>query len=395
MLNRSRWRYQFNIKHLIVLLQRQAKELWQELIRGDLWLVLAFAVILALGLLVLSSAASVYSFRIHNDSYYLFKKQFISALIGLIALIIAAKIDYRYWQKNAIYLLGISIVLLAAVFLPEIGVVYKGARSWINLGVTTIQPTEIVKFTLLAYFSAWLVSRRQQIQQFSLKIFMGPLASIILISLLIFIQPDTGTLAVIILMLIGVYFLASAPLRHIFYSIGSIVILFIIGMLVKPYRMSRWLAFINPENDPLGIGYHILQAKLAIGSGGWFGLGIGRSRQKFNYLPEVYGDSIFAIMAEEIGFIFSLLFIGLLLFATWRCYLLAKKAPDDFSRLLAAGICLWFFLQIFFNIGGVLGVMPMTGLTLPFVSYGGTSLVMNLFVVGVLVNISHHIKKSL
>ena len=368
------------------------KTLWTDLTKGDLWLVVSFVILLLIGLLVLSSAGSVYSFQKFGDSYYLFKKQVLAAVVGLIAFVIAAKTDYHFWQKHAIQLLGISFVLLVAVFLPGIGVDYKGAHSWINIGFTNIQPTEIVKFTLIVYFSAWLASRRDQLQTFDMNVFMGPLFAVAMASLLIFMEPDTGTLGVVLLTLVGVYFLSNAPTRHVLALVGSGALLVVVGIFLAPYRMRRMMAFINPENDPLGIGYHILQAKLAIGSGGWFGLGIGKSRQKFNYLPEVFGDSIFAIMAEEVGFVFVLVFIGLLLFAMWRCYLVIKYAPDDFSRLMAGGISLWFFIQIFFNIGGIIGVMPMTGVTLPFVSYGGTSLVMNLFAVGVLVNVSQQIR---
>ncbi len=370
----------------------ELKKLWHDLTKGDLWLFASFIVILLIGLLVLSSASSVYSFQKFGDSYFLFKKQLVAAVVGFIALVVATKIDYKIWQKYAIQLLGISFVLLVAVFLPGIGVEYKGANSWINLGFTNIQPTEIVKFTLVAYFSAWLASRKEQLQKFDINVFMGPLFAVALASFLIFIEPDTGTLGVVLLTLVGVYFMSNAPIRHVLALITAGILLIIVGIFLAPYRMRRMMAFLNPENDPLGIGYHILQAKLAIGSGGWFGLGVGKSRQKFNYLPEVFGDSIFAVLAEEIGFVFSVVFIGLLLFAMWRCYLVIKYAPDDFSRLLSGGISIWFFIQIFFNIGGVMGVMPMTGVTLPFVSYGGTSLVMNLFAVGVLINISQQIK---
>lgn len=368
-------------------------ETWSELLKADLWLVVSFGVIFLLGLLILSSASSVFSYQKYGDSYYLFKKQALISLIGLVAFVVASKIDYRLWQKYAVHMLGISIFLLVAVFLPGVGVEYKGSHSWVNIfGITDVQPTEITKFTLLVYFSAWLASRREQLKKFDLNVFVGPLAAVFLVVLLIGSQPDTGTLGVIIAMLLAVYFLSGAPWKHIMVLMGAGVGVAGVFILIEPYRLKRIFAFLSPENDPLGIGYHILQAKLAIGSGGWFGLGVGKSRQKFNYLPEVFGDSIFAVMAEEIGFIFSMVFIGLLLFAFWRCYLVSKYAPDDFSRLIAAGVLVWFFVQTFFNIAGIIGVMPMTGVTLPLVSYGGTSIVINLFVIGVLVNISKHIK---
>ena len=322
----------------------ELKKLWHDLTKGDLWLFASFIVILLIGLLVLSSASSVYSFQKFGDSYFLFKKQLVAAVVGFIALVVATKIDYKIWQKYAIQLLGISFVLLVAVFLPGIGVEYKGANSWINLGFTNIQPTEIVKFTLVAYFSAWLASRKEQLQKFDINVFMGPLFAVALASFLIFIEPDTGTLGVVLLTLVGVYFMSNAPIRHVLALITAGILLIIVGIFLAPYRMRRMMAFLNPENDPLGIGYHILQAKLAIGSGGWFGLGVGKSRQKFNYLPEVFGDSIFAVLAEEIGFVFSVVFIGLLLFAMWRCYLVIKNAPDDFWRLLSGGISIWFFI---------------------------------------------------
>ena len=185
-----------------------------------------------------------------------------------------------------------------------------------------------------------------------------------------------------------IYFMAGAPGKYILWIfIGGLVIAFI-AIQVAPYRLDRFTAFFNQEADPQGIGYHISQAKLAIGSGGFLGLGIGKSRQKFNYLPEVYGDSIFAVIAEEMGFLFSIILIGLFLTLTIRGLKIGRASPDNLGRLLAVGIISWFTLQTFINIGAMAGLLPLTGIPLPFISYGGTALTVSLFAAGILVNIS-------
>ena len=355
----------------------------------DYVLIGTLALIILFGLMMLSSASSVQAFQKFGDSYYYFKNQLLRGLIpGLIAFYFASRIDYRTWKKYAFGLLIASVVMLILVFIPGLGVSYGKAQSWLKIGPLGFQPTEIVKLTFLIYLATWLEKRGERglkDPQYGLLPFLFAIG---LISFLILAQPDLGTLMIVIAISLIIYFMAGAPGKYILWIfIGGLVIAFI-AIQVAPYRLDRFTAFFNQEADPQGIGYHISQAKLAIGSGGFLGLGIGKSRQKFNYLPEVYGDSIFAVIAEEMGFLFSIILIGLFLTLTIRGLKIGRASPDNFGRLLAVGIISWFTLQTFINIGAMAGLLPLTGIPLPFISYGGTALTVSLFAAGILVNIS-------
>ena len=355
----------------------------------DYVLIGTLALIILFGLMMLSSASSVQAFQKFGDSYYFFKNQLLRGLIpGLIAFYFASRIDYRTWKKYAFGLLIASVVMLILVFIPGLGVSYGKAQSWLKIGPLGFQPTEIVKLTFLIYLATWLEKRGERglkDPQYGLLPFLFAIG---LISFLILAQPDLGTLMIVIAISLIIYFMAGAPGKYILWIfIGGLVIAFI-AIQVAPYRLDRFTAFFNQEADPQGIGYHISQAKLAIGSGGFLGLGIGKSRQKFNYLPEVYGDSIFAVIAEEMGFLFSIILIGLFLTLTIRGLKIGRASPDNFGRLLAVGIISWFTLQTFINIGAMAGLLPLTGIPLPFISYGGTALTVSLFAAGILVNIS-------
>ena len=355
----------------------------------DYVLIGTLALIILFGLMMLSSASSVQAFQKFGDSYYFFKNQLLRGLIpGLIAFYFASRIDYRTWKKYAFGLLIASVVMLILVFIPGLGVSYGKAQSWLKIGPIGFQPTEIVKLTFLIYLATWLEKRGERglkDPQYGLLPFLFAIG---LISFLILAQPDLGTLMIVIAISLIIYFMAGAPGKYILWIfIGGLVIAFI-AIQVAPYRLDRFTAFFNQEADPQGIGYHISQAKLAIGSGGFLGLGIGKSRQKFNYLPEVYGDSIFAVIAEEMGFLFSIILIGLFLTLTIRGLKIGRASPDNLGRLLAVGIISWFTLQTFINIGAMAGLLPLTGIPLPFISYGGTALTVSLFAAGILVNIS-------
>ena len=355
----------------------------------DYVLIGTLALIILFGLMMLSSASSVQAFQKFGDSYYFFKNQLLRGLIpGLIAFYFASRIDYRTWKKYAFGLLIASVVMLILVFIPGLGVSYGKAQSWLKIGPLGFQPTEIVKLTFLIYLATWLEKRGERglkDPQYGLLPFLFAIG---LISFLILAQPDLGTLMIVIAISLIIYFMAGAPGKYILWIfIGGLVIAFI-AIQVAPYRLDRFTAFFNQEADPQGIGYHISQAKLAIGSGVFLGLGIGKSRQKFNYLPEVYGDSIFAVIAEEMGFLFSIILIGLFLTLTIRGLKIGRASPDNFGRLLAVGIISWFTLQTFINIGAMAGLLPLTGIPLPFISYGGTALTVSLFAAGILVNIS-------
>ncbi|USN53921.1 MAG: putative lipid II flippase FtsW [Candidatus Nomurabacteria bacterium] len=362
-----------------------------QLRQADYALLITIVGLVLFGLIMLSSASSVISFQQYGDSNALLRRQIISAVLGLAGFFIIQRLDYHLWKKFAVLLLFLSIVFLIMVFVPGIGEEYLGARRWINLGVQ-FQPTELVKLAFLVYLASWLEKRREGFREpiYSFVPFMVILG---IITLLVMAQPDLGTMTVIGLIAVIVYFVAGAPAKHFAWITAIAVSLFAIFIKIAPYRAARLTVFLNPALDPQGIGYHINQALLAIGTGGIFGVGLGHSRQKFNYLPEAAGDSIFAVIAEELGFLMVVALLAVFAFLIYRGFQTARQAPDDFGRLLAAGITAWLGLQAFVNIGALSGILPLTGIPLPFVSYGGTALVINLAAAGILLSISRQKKE--
>ena len=359
----------------------------------DYALIGAFGALLLLGLVNLTSAGTAIGFQVFNDSYYFIKHQLLYGFLpGLILLFIFSKINYQIWKKFILPLLFISIILLIIVFIPGVGAKYGTAKSWINFGNFSFQPSELVKLTFLLYLATWLEKRGVHGVK---DLYYGFLPFIFLlgiISVLMLMQPDMGTLSVIIFMAITVFFASGAKMKHVFVMLLAGISAIYLLIIKSPYRAARLTTFLHPELDPQGIGYHINQAFLAVGSGGIWGRGFGYSRQKFQYLPEATGDSIFAIMAEELGFILCVIIIGLFVFFMIRGLKIAKYSPDQFGRLLATGIISWLIFQAFFNIASMIGLLPMTGIPLPFVSYGGTAMVVSMAAFGLLINISKQTK---
>lgn len=353
----------------------------------DQTLLLLVAGLILFGLIMLSSASSPVGYENFADGYYFVKHQIFFGLVpGIFGLLFFLRMPYQRIKRHAFTLLVVSIVLLLLVFIPGIGSEFGTSHSWISIGgLFSIQPAEIVKLTFLFYLAAWLEKKSELVP------FLIALGSVLL---LIMLQPDLGTTTIIAAMAMAVYFASGAPISHLL-GIGAAgfgALGFLIA--IAPYRAARFTTFLHPELDPQGIGYHINQALLAIGSGGFLGLGYGQSRQKFEYLPEVAGDSIFAVIAEEMGFVVATLLVAAFAFFFWRGLGIAKEAPDAFGRYLATGIVAWITLQAFINMGSMTSIMPMTGTTLPFVSYGGTSLAVTMCAVGVLLNISKSSRKS-
>lgn len=356
--------------------------------KPDYVLIVIIAAVLIFGLIALASASSVVGFSKFGDIFYYIKRQLlIGVLLGIICLFVAYKLDYHWYQKYAFYFLIISVILLILVFIPGIGFNLKGAHRWIKIGGFLFQPTEVVKLTFLIYLATWLSKREKDIKDFQAGL-LPFLIVVGLISLLIIFQPDVGSMSVIAFIAFSVYFVAGAPIKHLGFLGTAGLVIFYLLIKFKPYRAARLTVFLNPQVDPQGIGYHINQALLAIGSGGFFGLGLGRSRQKYNYLPEVAGDSIFAVIAEELGFIIVAGLIVLFVLIMYRGFKIAKHAPDIFGKLMATGIVAWISYQAFVNIAANLAVVPLTGITLPFISYGSSSLVVSLTAMGILFNIS-------
>lgn len=344
--------------------------------------------IVLVGIAMLSSATGPVAYSKFNSSFWFVKHQILYGLLpGAVLFYFMSRISYRKYEAWSRSLLIATVVFLLLVFVPGLGATWGKTKSWIALGGFSLQPSEIAKLTFILYLAGWL-KRRSETKD-GLRGSLVPFIIILgVVTGLLALEPDLGMMVIMAATAVVLYFVAGAPGTYI----GAIAVLGAAGVyaLIKaaPYRAARLVTFLHPELDPKGIGYHINQALLAIGSGGIFGVGYGRSRQKFLYLPEVAGDSIFAVIAEELGLIVSLAFVGLFVALVLRGLRIAERAPDRYGMLVAVGITTWFGLQAAINIGSMVGLLPLTGLTLPFVSYGGTSLAVSLAAAGIVVNIS-------
>lgn len=349
--------------------------------------------LLIFGLLMLSSASGVEGLRLFRDQYFFLKHQILFGLIpGLIIGYAMLRIRHTYWQENAGLIMGFVIMLLAVVLIPGIGTTYgKGARSWISFGSFSFQPAEVIKLCLILFYSAYLIKYRAKLTDwqtgFVPSIVVGLLPVVFLL-----LQPDVGTASIVFSIILALLFFAGASVRHLGALLAIGLLGFGIMVALAPYRLHRVMTFLHPELDPKGIGYQINQAYLGIGSGGWFGLGLGHSRQKFQYLPEVQADSIFAVVAEEMGFVITVGFLILLVLTIRRGFLIAKSAETEYGTLVASGVASWLAIQSFLNIGAIVGLLPLTGVPLPFVSHGGSSLMTMLAASGILLNISRGVK---
>ncbi|QED47450.1 stage V sporulation protein E [Cytobacillus dafuensis] len=355
----------------------------------DFILIIVTLTLLAVGLTMVYSASAIWAEYKFNDSFFFAKRQMLFAVIGIVAMFFIMNIDYWAWRTWAKVIIIICFVLLLVVLIPGIGIERNGSRSWIGVGAFSIQPSEFMKIAMIIFLAKFLSERQKLITSFT-KGLAPSLGLVFLAFGLIMLQPDLGTGTVMVGTSIVMIFIAGARISH-FIILGLIGLLGFVGLILSaPYRIKRITSFLDPWEDPLGSGFQIIQSLFAIGPGGLFGLGLGQSRQKFFYLPEPQTDFIFAILSEELGFIggsFVILLFSLLL---WRGIRIALGAPDLFGSFLAVGIIAMIAIQVMINIGVVIGLMPVTGITLPFLSYGGSSLTLMLMAVGVLLNISRY-----
>lgn len=352
--------------------------------RPDKVLISLIFFLLAFGLIILTSASSIISLDQYETPYHYLSHQFLfGILIGLVALMVLANISYKKLKTIAWPLFIFSIILSALVFIPNLGANRGGANRWLSIFGFSFQPSELLKLAFIVLLAALLAKHPS---------FLVFLVLSIPVSALLILQSDLGTLILFLLIAGSVYIASGASIKDLI-SV-SVLGLICLGFFIfkAKYRLNRLLTFLNPEADPLGKGYQIRQALLAIGSGGIFGLGLGQSLQKHAYLPAVINDSIFAVIGEELGLIGALLVVIIFLLLGWRGLWLAAKAPDAFGRLLAVGITSWLVFQAFINIAGITNLIPLTGMPLPFISYGSSSMVACLAGVGVLLSISKRIK---
>lgn len=357
-------------------------------------------ILLILGIIIISSASASSSQEKFGNTFYYLNHQIIFGIIpGIILAILAFKIPINFLKKYSFFLILINLILLGMIFINGIGLEIGGARRWISVGKIIFQPSEFLKLTFILYLANWLgnrvdikenknkIKKNKNILFFIDQTFIAFLIIIGLVAGLLILQPDIGSLGIIFLTGVLIYFLAGTTIWH---SV-LIILISIFGLLflikIASYRLNRLLVFLKPEIDPMGLGYQIKQSLIAIGSGGIFGLGLGMSNQKY-FLPNSISDSIFAIFSEETGFIGVIILIFFFLIFLWRGFEIAKKSTDRFCQLTAVGITFWIISQSFINISTMIGVLPLTGLPLPFISYGGSALATELIGVGILLNIS-------
>ncbi|RPF46781.1 stage V sporulation protein E [Thermodesulfitimonas autotrophica] len=354
----------------------------------DFLLFLTVLGLLSVGLVMVFSASEYAALVRFNDTFYFFKRQLLYSFLGLGAMFYFLNYDYHNFRRFAGLLLALSFFLLLLVLLPGVGHSSHGAQRWLKFGPLTLQPSEVIKFGIVV-FTAYGLSRVPGGIRRAREI-LPYLGITCAAALLILLQPDLGTAMALAGTVFVMLFCAGAPLSALGVTGLGGVAAALAAIYMEPYRWRRLLAFLDPWKDPQGSGFHIIQSLYAIGSGGLFGVGLGQGKQKFLYLPEQHTDFIFAVIGEELGFIGGAFVILLFIIFIWRGLRIALYAPDAFGSFLAAGITAGIGLQALINIGVVTGSMPITGIPLPLISYGGTSLVFTLAAIGVLLNISRH-----
>lgn len=366
------------------------QKLWRTEGESDRILKTILFLLLGVGLMTIASAGVSYGNVRFGDPYYFFKEQLIGLAVGTILLLILERIPYTLWRRLVLPIFLTALGLLILVFIPGFGTTVYGAARWVDLGPISFQPSEVMKLSIILYLAAWLSRRGERQAKDFYEGFLPFLMILLVVGFLIIKQPDTGTLGLIFCISLSIFFVSGASLSHLLGLVFGALAFLALLIKMAPYRMQRFLVFLNPEHDPLGAGYQMTQALLAIGIGGWFGAGLGHSRQKFNYLPEPVTDSIFAVFAEETGLVGVTIVLLLFCAFLWRGITIAKYAPDMFGKLLATGITIWVVCQAFINIAAISGLIPLTGIPLPFISFGGTSLAILMAAVGILLNVSRH-----
>lgn len=342
---------------------------------------LALVIILVvIGLMMVYNSSVVQAYRDYGDKYFYIKQQLIWVVLGFFSLTFFSFFNYHYLKKLAVPIFLVSLLLLLAVLIPGLGIAAGGAHRWLRLGPVSIQPAEIIKLATVIFFASLFEHRARTF----------PFIAIVgLITIIIGVfQKDLGSTVVFFLTCLVMFIMAGAPMKYFWSLIPVSLLGFFVFALSSTYRKQRILAFLDPFADPQGYSYHISQVLIALGSGGLMGLGLGQSRQKFEYIPEVTTDSIFAIVGEEFGFLGSMVIIFLLSLLVYKGIKIAEKAPDNFGKLLAIGLSAWLGIQAIINLAAMVSLIPLTGVPLPFISYGGSALLVNLVAMGILLNIS-------
>ncbi len=370
----------------------EIRGLWQ---RYDAQLMIAVLALVGLGLVMVASASISIAARELGDPLHYFWRQSVYAAIGLGLMLAATRIPLEVWHRSSPVLLGIGALLLVLVFVPGIGREVNGSMRWVSLGPLNLQPSEPMKLATVLFLAGYLV-RRAELVRNTVGGFIRPMSILTVIGVLLLLEPDYGATVVLFATALGMLFLGGVPFwsfigwaAFIALSMGAVV-------MAAPYRVERMLTFLNPWADPFGSGFQLTQALIAIGSGEWLGVGLGSSVQKLFYLPEAHTDFLFAVLAEELGMVGVLAVIGLFVFLVWRAIAIgsrAERAGHGYGAHLAYGVGLLIGLQAFINIGVNMGILPTKGLTLPLMSYGGSSLVVNCFALGLVMRVDHELRR--
>jgi len=355
----------------------------------DTILFASVAALVAIGLVMVFSASSATAYADYGDVAFYVKRQFIWLIVGLIAAFAAYRMDYQKLKKPAPYLLLAAAIALVLVFVPHIGLGANGGRRWIGFSAVSLQPSEFAKLALVVYLAAVLSVRGERITSLARGLF--PLCvPVLILAVLVLKEPDMGTASLLIFTAFAMFFAAGARLSHLV-AIALVTVPFAaLTVLASPYKRARVFAFWDPWKDPQNTGFHIVQSLLALGSGGIFGVGLGASRAKFFYLPEQYTDFIFSVLGEELGLIGALAVVALFVVFAYRAIKIAIAAPDRFGYFLAIGCTAVIVIQAFVNIGVVTSSWPVTGVPLPFISFGGSSLIVNLIAVALIANVGRY-----
>jgi len=360
----------------------------------DKWFLLSVMALLIAGFFIFSSASLGLLAKSNIEySSVSFSQTVLGLFLGTIAMIVMARLDYKIWKKYAFYFFALAIVLNILVLIPHIGFEHGGARRWFVVFGISLQPAEILKLAFVVYFSAWAAGMKDKMKSFKLG-FLPLVILFLVLGALLLKQPDTDNLLMIIISGVAIFLSAGGKWRYVLILFITAVLGITVLALMRPYIMQRITTFMHPESNAQGSGYQIQQSLIAIGSGGMFGRGFGQSVQKFNFLPEPIGDSIFAVEAEEFGFVGAFSLIILYVLFALRGLKIASMTSDGFGRLMVVGIVIMIVAQAFVNIGAMLGVVPLSGITLPFVSHGGTSLFITLLEMGIILSISKSVSMS-
>jgi cell division protein FtsW len=353
----------------------------------DMWLFGATVALLSAGVVMVYSASAIVAAERFHDPYFFLKKQLFWAVLGSLALWAALRLDYRRLERLVVPALLVAGVLLVLVLIPPIGQAINGTRRWIRLGPVSFQPAELAKLALVLYLAAFLARRSARREEFWRGL-IPPFTVAGAMAFLILLQPDLGNCLTLLTLTLALLFVAGCPIRHLGLVALPAVPLIAAAVYVAPYRLRRITAFLDPWSDPRGSGFQIIQSWLALGGGGLLGRGIGGSQQKLFYLPEPHTDFIFAVIGEELGFVGAAAVVGLFVLFVWRGLRVGLRAPEPFGAYLALGITVLIATQTLVNLGVVTGLLPTKGLPLPFISFGGSALVVTMLATGVLLNIS-------